>query len=240
MAATGGNRTVAWPVRNSGYDRPFSSGGGFVPVIRRLAALSSLPLASLLAAACLTPPAAMAHPHVWVDYTVTGLFSGRSLTALREEWLFDQDFSATLLHDILGEKTSDRHAKAAFTAAEIRDLHDKAFENLKDYHYFHHVWIDGRAMAGGHVRDFTARRSGDRLVYAFTYDLARPVDPAKDKVEIGIWDDSYYVDVGPVEHRVAATLEQPPTPACRIGIAPDKGRPIYFGSVFPPTIRIAC
>jgi ABC-type uncharacterized transport system substrate-binding protein len=202
---------------------------------RRFAVLASLPIAFALA-----PAPARAHPHVWVDYLVTGIFAGKSLTALREEWHFDEDFSATVLHDILGEKAAGGHAAAAFSAAEIRTLHDKAFANLKDYHYFHHVWIDGRAQGAGRVHDFTARREGDRLVYAFTYDLAKPVDPAADHVEIGIWDDSYYVDVGPIEHRVAASLENPPAKACKIGIAPDKSRPIYFGSVFPPTIRIAC
>lgn len=196
-------------------------------------------LAILLFGFLLATPAALAHPHVWVDYTVTGVFSGRTLTALREEWHFDEGFSATVLHDILGEKSAKK-AAPAFSAAEIRALHDKAFENLKDYHYFHHVWIDGQAVKPGRVRDFTARRDGDRLVYGFTYDLAQPVDPATAQVEIGIWDDSYYVDVGPIEHRVAAGLENPPAPACQIAIAPDKARPIYFGSVFPPTIRIAC
>lgn len=203
--------------------------------IRRLAALIAL-----LIALDLVPAPARAHPHVWVDYLVTGVFSGKTLTALREEWHFDEDFSATVLHDILGEKAAGQHAAAAFSAAEIRMLHDKAFENLKDYHYFHHVWIDGQAQGAGRVRDFAARREGDRLVYAFTYELTKPVDPAAADVEIGIWDDSYYVDVGPIEHRVAASLENPPAKTCRIGIAPDKGRPIYFGSVFPPTIRIAC
>src|SRR3546814_19142213 len=77
--------------------------------------------------------------------SVTGLFTGKTLTALREEWRFDEDFSATVLHDILGEKAA-RKAAPPFSAAEIRALHDKAFENLKGYHYFHPVWIEyGRA-----------------------------------------------------------------------------------------------
>lgn len=188
----------------------------------------------------LAPAPAAAHPHVWIDYTVTALFAGNDLTALREDWHFDESFSASVLHDIVGPRAG-RQA-GGFSPEQIRTLHDKAFASLQDYGYFHQVWIDGgpAAAPGGGISAFSARRDGDRLVYSFVYTLAQPVDPARNRIEIGIWDDSYFVAVAPAENPAALRLENPPSAQCRITAAEDRGRPIYFGSVFPQTIRIAC
>src|SRR5579862_2234588 len=72
-----------------------------------------------------------AHPHVWVDYELAVLFDKGQVVALREDWSFDEDFSAAVMHDIVGEKKI-----TTIGPAENAKIEKNAFSNLKNYGYF--------------------------------------------------------------------------------------------------------
>ena len=194
----------------------------------RVSALLALPL-------CLFAGSAQSHPHVWVDYDLTALFEQGRIVALRQDWSFDEDFSASVLTDV-----AKHHGKGAFSAGEIAKLKQSAFSNLKNYDYFNRVWARDKPVAiGKDVKDFEAWLEGDRLVYRFTVVLSQPVDPHAGPVRIGIWDDTYYVDVGPAKGH-PPRLEGAGAEGCKASVGEDKKHPIYFGSVFPPSVQISC
>ncbi|PKU23559.1 DUF1007 family protein [Telmatospirillum siberiense] len=194
----------------------------------RASAMLALPL-------CLFAGSAWSHPHVWVDYGLTALFERGRVVALRQEWSFDEDFSASVLSDV-----AKHHGKGAFSPAEIAALKKSAFSNLRNYDYFNHVWLGDKPLSvDKEVRDFDAGLEGDRLIYRFTVVLSQPADPRAAPIHIGIWDDSYYVDVGPAKGH-PPRLEGAGSEGCRARVGEDKAHPIYFGSVFPPSVQISC
>lgn len=184
---------------------------------------------------CLFAGSASGHPHVWVDYGLTALFEQGRVAALRQEWSFDEDFTASVLADV-----AKHRGKAALSAAEIAALKASAFSNLKNYDYFSHVWSGDKPVPiDKEVRDFQARLDGDRLVYRFTVVLGQPIDPRVAPLKVGIWDDTYYVDVGPAKAS-PPRLEGPGSEGCKAAVGEDRKHPIYFGSVFPPAVTITC
>ncbi len=177
---------------------------------------------------------AEAHPHVWIDYELTVNFDAGKIAALEMEWSFDEDFTAAVLRDIVGEKKVK-----TLGAPEIAKIEKNAFSNLKNYDYFTHVFVgDGKAGVGA-VKGFTAKLNGAKLLYSFTLPLAQPVEAKTAPVGIGIWDDTYYVDVGPAQGK-APKLAGSGAAACKAVIIDDHQHPIYFGSVFPKVVQVTC
>jgi ABC-type uncharacterized transport system substrate-binding protein len=211
---------------------------------------------------------AEAHPHVWIDYDLTVDFDAGKMTALHMEWSFDEDFTAAVLRDIVGDKKPPKTLKPA----DVAKIEKDAFSNLKNYGYFTHIFAgDGKLLAGplvgedrtatgaapseaeamkntersfqtkqlGEVKDFQAKLAGAKLIYTFTLMLAQPVDTKLGPIGIGVWDDTYYVDVGPAEGHDPKLIGAGAT-SCKALIVSDHQHPIYFGSVFPKVVRVTC
>jgi ABC-type uncharacterized transport system substrate-binding protein len=185
-------------------------------------------------AVAVMPRVAVAHPHVWIDYELAVMFEQGRVTALHQEWSFDEDFTAAVMRDIVGGQKVTK-----LGPAEIAKIEKNAFSNLKNYDYFTHVFVGDGKVGVGEAKDFKARLAGAKLIYDFTVPLAKPVDAKTAPVGFGIWDDTYYVDVGPAEGQ-APKLEGDGSAACHATIIEDHQHPIYFGSVFPKTMRVSC
>ena len=193
-----------------------------------------------LAVAAATGPAAMAHPHVWVDTVVTALFDQGKVASLREEWWFDEDFSVTALSQVRKTKGMAAAAIRPLSPPEVDQLRTQAFSNLANYAYFTHVWAAGKAIAvAKEAGSFAARMDGAKLAYTFTVTLATPVDPRSGALRIGIWDDTYYVDVGPAKG-AAARVEGDGSAGCSARIIDDRDHLLYFGAVTPKAMEIKC
>jgi ABC-type uncharacterized transport system substrate-binding protein len=204
--------------------------------MRRLGRLILTALALCLA---VSGGAAEAHPHVWVDWVMTVLVEQGKVTALREEWWFDEDFTVMALSEARKTKGMAAAVPRPLNPGEIAQLKEKAFSNLANYAYFNHVWTAGKPLAvAKEVTGFTARLDGARLAYVFTLPLASPVEP--NRLRVGIWDESYYVDVGPVTGRSPVAIEGDAPASCKARVIDDKDHPIYDGSITPKVIDIAC
>jgi ABC-type uncharacterized transport system substrate-binding protein len=180
-----------------------------------------------------------AHPHVWVDWVVTALVENGKVTGLREEWWFDENFTVEALSEVRKTKGMAAAVPRPLNADEVDQLKAKAFSNLAHYAYFTHVWAAGKPLAvAEEVTSFAARMDGAKLAYVFTLPLAVPAD--LQGLRVGIWDDTYYVDVGPVTGRSAVGIEGDAPVACKARIIDDKDHPIYNGSITPKVIDITC
>lgn len=189
----------------------------------------------------LLPAAALAHPHVWVDSIVTAHMENGKVTAIKEDWLFDEDFSASVLGDVRKAKGMAGPSKAPLTPGEIAKLQQNAFSNLKNYDYFTHIWLNGEAMKiKPDVEGFSVRIEGDQLRYFFTVRPAEPILLPKGKpLTVGVWDDSYYVDVGPAKGKGAA-IDGRGSESCQSRIVEDKVHSLYYGSIFPQIAEFTC
>jgi ABC-type uncharacterized transport system substrate-binding protein len=181
---------------------------------------------------------AEAHPHVWVDTVVTALFDQGKVTALRQEWWFDEDFTVMALSEVRKTSGMAAAARRPLSPGEVDQLKAHAFSNLANYGYFTHVWAAGKPVGvAKQVSAFAARMDGDKLAYTFTLPLAAPTDPKA--LRIGVWDDTYYVDVGPAKGQ-SVRLEGAGSEACHVRIIDDKDHLIYYGQVTPKVMEVTC
>jgi ABC-type uncharacterized transport system substrate-binding protein len=132
---------------------------------------------------------ASAHPHVWVTYLVKPSATAAGIDKVYFTWRFDAMFSAMALEELQIKSVTEKDWPA---------LRDKAFANLKNYHYYTHIKADGVDFAPDTVGDFKAHMTGKQLVYEFSITLPKP---AKD-LEVSIWDEEFYVDLDPPTEEV--------------------------------------
>ena len=132
--------------------------------------------------------AASAHPHVFIDCKAAVIFEGDKVTGFHLEWTFDEMFSQMIIADY------DRAGKGSFSPTESEELRKGAFDNLRNYHYFLAVYVDGAPERTLSIRDFRPSIRKGRLVYDFTIPLAISVPPAGRELRITVYDDSYYLN----------------------------------------------
>ena len=188
----------------------------------------------ILAIAFLAPAAlAEAHPHIWIRATATLQFEDGKITGIRHEWVFDDFFSNALITDF------DKNKDKAFDAAEVKELEANAFVALKEFGYFTHVRIGGKAVTIETARDFTPSIKDGKVVYRFMAVLPQPVDPRTTTFDAGVYDHSYYVDVE-VNPQLGVKLAGGGSEACKFAVVDDKEAPLYFGATFARRIEIRC
>jgi ABC-type uncharacterized transport system substrate-binding protein len=188
----------------------------------------------LLALALLAPAAAAeAHPHIWIRASATMQFEDGKITGIRHEWIFDDFFSNALISDF------DKNRNKQFDPDEVKELEKNAFVALKEFGYFTHVKVGGKAVTIETTRDFTPTIKDGKVIYTFVAVLPQPVDPRAAQFAAGVYDHSYYVDVE-VNPQLGVKLAGGGSEACKFAIVEDKDAPLYFGATFARRIEILC
>lgn len=153
------------------------------PLRRLRAVLSPVAAALVLLVVFATPVSA--HPHVWIDYTVTVRFSADGPDGVRVDWAFDEMISALIIQ----KYDTDRDGR--FSAAENRVIEKEHFVHLKDFNYFVELKLDGVALPVTQIRDFEARNAKGQLHYLFTVPIPRAA--RKDGVvDVNVTDPTFY------------------------------------------------
>ncbi|NDV26072.1 DUF1007 family protein [Desulfovibrio sp. JC010] len=150
-----------------------------------------LPVLLLLGAMlfCLLGPAkASAHPHVFVDCSLTFEFNDNGLAGVRQKWWFDEMFAAMILGDF------DKNHDNKLTPDEAKALEQGAFVNLKNFNYFTRILVDGKEHTPIEAIRFKPSIEDGTLVYEFFVPL-QIADKAKHVVMVAIYDESFYTAV---------------------------------------------
>jgi len=197
-------------------------------ILRRLR-VCLLALVAILGAAT----DASAHPHIWIDTVATFVFVQGKVVSLKLEWTFDEFYSDVLLDGL------DTNKKGRLDEKAVKELYERDFVNLKDSEYFIHLRLGGKKLPIRDVSDFSATVLKGRVVFRFTVRLPSPVDPVATAIALGVYDESYFVDVAfDKEHPIR--FEGNPDAACQYDMREDRNNPIYFGMVFPQQLRLDC
>lgn len=130
----------------------------------------------------------VAHPHVYVDASLTFAIDEQGLAALHENWTFDEIFSNAIMADL--ELTPETLA----TTLGQEKLKNGAFAYLANYDYFTFVETAGKRVDITTPDNFKASIQEGRLVYDFTIPLNIPFDQIKD-FRTAIFDKEYYSDI---------------------------------------------
>ena len=177
----------------------------------------------------LIPGSVFAHPHVFIDNTITIVFDQKGLAGIKAKWVFDEMFSSMIIHDYDGNKDG------AFNVAEIKKIKNGAFSNLKNFHYFTYIKIDGKKFEVKFVRDFSSSLDNNRVIYTFFIPCHVLASSSQKEIKISIYDNTYYVDVAlagknPVHFEHTSHID------CQHKIVDNTKNPYYYGQIFPQEI----
>jgi ABC-type uncharacterized transport system substrate-binding protein len=136
---------------------------------------------------------ALAHPHVFMDTRIEAAYSNEGLSGFWITWRFDKVFTAGILMDFDGDKNE------RLDPGEVAIIEDRAFSNLVNYKYFVYIHSYRGAYRPAKVRDFTAYMEGGRIHYRFFVPYALPVGEGEVKVNVAVYDDTFFCDIGYVD-----------------------------------------
>jgi len=197
-----------------------------------------LPIVHGVAAACCAVAVAplAAHPHVWITYSSVARMDGSVLGAVQERWTFSQGFPVSIVGDLTAMPTA-----GPVGPKYIRIFRQQAFDSLKGADYFTHVFVDGKAARFGEVRDFAVSVKGGQIVYTFVLPLADKVDLKLAQVQVGIWDETFFVDFqSPSRSSTPVVFDATAEKSCTAEPFEDKVHPIFGGAIFPLSVRLSC
>jgi nickel/cobalt transporter (NicO) family protein len=140
-----------------------------------------------LTALLLAAPALFAHPHVFITSKVSLQVATGEVRTISVSWTFDELFSEMEIADF------DKGKKGSFTAQESAALKRGAFDNLKNYHYFLALFVDGKQRELPRIEGFTPKIEEGRLIYSFSLPLDLPIPSSGCEIRLTIYDDTYYV-----------------------------------------------
>jgi ABC-type uncharacterized transport system substrate-binding protein len=141
----------------------------------------ALALATLLLTLAVASPAG-AHPHVFVDHTVTVLIGNDGLEGIHFAWTFDEMFSTMIV------LTFDADKDKSFSAKEVKTVEQKHFGNLKELNFFVQLRVNDKPVTVTAYKDFEVKLVNGQVLYAFTV----PVKAAEGTLEVAVEDPTYY------------------------------------------------
>jgi ABC-type uncharacterized transport system substrate-binding protein len=179
-----------------------------------------------------TAGTALAHAHVFILDTVEIVFSNQQVTGLKLRWAFDEIFSDGMFKDF------DVNGDRSFDTAEVEAIRGVSVESMKEFGYFTHVWVDGELTQSFADVTLDVVGEGSIVIYEWTITLGKPVDPSQNKLEISIFDDSYFVDV--VLYRPNPVKLHAAPGSCSYRVAEDETKAYYYDSIYPEVISLSC
>jgi len=138
-----------------------------------------------------------AHPHLFIESSLIIHFDEKGLAGIEETWVFDEMFSASVIDD------QDKNQDGKFDEAETAVIKEEAFDNLKDFDYFTYIRINGEPFAPEYVKGFKPSIEKDKLVYNFYVPCHVSASVANKKIEVSIFDTSYFTAVTMLDEKPA-------------------------------------
>jgi ABC-type uncharacterized transport system substrate-binding protein len=133
-----------------------------------------------------------------------------------------------IIHDF------DLNRNGRFEPAEIEELNKGAFSNLKNFHYFTHVKINGNPFEVKFVKDFNAKIVRDRVVYHFFVPCHVKAAPSYKEIRIGVYDESFYTSIILLKDQIF--FENDAAYELDHTVELNQEEPYYFGQVYPEEI----
>lgn len=161
-----------------------------------------------------------AHPHLFMTSSAEFVWEKDRLAGFWLEWEFDQFFSTDTIY------AHDADRNGSLNAAEIKEVYNNAFINLKNYYFFTFIRQGGNRWNPPGVRNFTAGiRPGGVLWYRFFIDLSTA---APGEINVAVYDYTFFCDIrSPDKNPVKLTFDpQYANPSW--SVVENKDFPVYY------------
>ncbi|WP_419785930.1 DUF1007 family protein [Pseudodesulfovibrio sp.] len=171
---------------------------------------------------------ARAHPHVFVDASLTFVVDDSGLAAIRESWVFDDIFTRAILPDIGVDPAAleTPEGQAAIKAG--------AFDNLVRFNYFTFIENRGKRLPVTQVRDFRASMRDGRLIYDFTVPVGLAASDMH-RFRAAVFDKEYYTDILLMEDQLAFEVNGAAQVSHTVRPAKDLA---YWQFIVPKVVRL--
>lgn len=175
-----------------------------------------------------SPAPTIAHPHAWIDVSVTILLGddGR-VRGLQQKWLFDDFYSAFVMEgavEIGGGKVSQEALEA---------LMAENMKNLAEYDFFTEISSGENELSMLEPVNGSTQVIENRLEMAFEIPLAEPVPVNDIPLNYRIYDPTFYVEMVHIESDDNVTFSDP-SASCSAVIqqpSPDPEKLLYASSL---------
>ena len=132
-------------------------------------------------------PAAMAHPHSFIDMQTTLVHQGNQLTGLKMHWVMDEITSADLFYDA-GQAKPD--------SVVWKKLAAEVMANVLGQHYFSEFWHQKKPVKFDNLPpEYHLSRQGHKAVLDFVLPLAHPQPLKGERYVFSTFDPTYFVDM---------------------------------------------
>jgi ABC-type uncharacterized transport system substrate-binding protein len=167
---------------------------------------------------------AAAHPHVFVKTSEEFVWKGEKLSGVWETWQFDRFFSSDIISWLDTDKDGD------FNEVESKQVHDKAFINLKNYYFYTFIRQGTKRTNPAGVQNFRAHVQDGVMIYRFFIDLSHYTGH---DLYFAVYDYTYYTDVEYLEPVKLTYDSSTVHPA--YSIKENKQYPVYYDPCGPAT-----
>ncbi len=175
---------------------------------------------------------ASAHPHVFIETSITVSYDKNTIDKLLVCYNFDQMFSADL------KQNFDKNQSNQFEPDEIEDIRKNAFANLVNYNYFVHVVDGGHKLKIESVNNFNATIGADGIVqYSFSVDTEINTATPNKVVKIAAFDHSYYIDVRLNEANIKFKNKELASYSWKV--IEDKSMAYYYEQIYPSSLVLS-
>ncbi len=164
-----------------------------------------------LAAGLLAPPAAEAHPHVWVTYETTVVYDKGAISGLEHVWTFDDMYTAMAVQGL------DKNNDGTYDREELAELAKVNMDGLKDFDYFTYAQLGTTALKFAGPAEPWLEHVNGILRLHFKMPLATPVLAEAEGFNVSIYDPSFFIAFEP-EKTDAVKLASAPS-GCTAAIA---------------------
>ena len=132
-------------------------------------------------------PAALAHPHSFIDMKTELVAKDDTFTGLKMSWTMDEITSADLLYDA---------GEAKPGSVVWKKLAAGVMANVLGQHYFSEIWHNQQRVKFLNLpTEYNLSRNGHKAVLEFILPLAEPPVLTGQRFEILTFDPTYFVDM---------------------------------------------
>jgi ABC-type uncharacterized transport system substrate-binding protein len=141
---------------------------------------------ALACALCVLAPAALAHPHVWVNVRSEIVYNpdGR-IAAVRHAWTFDEAYSAFAVQGL------DTNRDGKLSADELKELAQVNVESLHEFDFFTFAKASGAKQDFDKPIDYALNYDKAQLTLTFTLPLKAPANQRTFALEV--YDPTWFV-----------------------------------------------
>ncbi len=172
-----------------------------------------------------------AHPHMMFYPRMNFIINDDYCTGVEMDWEFDSMFSRSIIDGF------DKNKNNLFETDEIKNIYDRAFLNLRNYHYFLVLQTENDKFHPNDISEFSASQNNGKLFYHFLVSF-EGLKLYQD-FSLSIFDPTFFSAVSykdePVTFSSINTTKQP-----TYEFKTDRGEPYYYdpqGAVEDTTVH---